>query len=427
MSVSAAMKSPKISAGTIMVSRLPFTSSVILTTITRALLFRSRKNTFRSARIFSVCNKSLSTSVLGVVEPTGDSLEGVACQRYFSMHDLLPANRPALVLAPMQDVTDLPFMRVIARRGAPDWFVTEYFRVHPDSVTHPYILRSITENQTGKPVFAQMIGSDVESLVRTAKQLATLPVADIDLNLGCPAPIVCRKNAGGGLLRDPEQIDRLLGSLRDAVPGRFTVKTRVGYADETGFPRLLEIFRRHSIDGLTIHARTVKDLYQTAVRPNCVRLAVEAMPCPVIANGNVVDVSTGLAYLAKTMAAGLMIGRGAIRNPWIFAQLIATFEGAPPPAPKHCDLLEYVTELYEELASETRKFMPNAHVQRMKKTVAYISHGLLDGSFEYDMRRAKTPEEFFRICNHHLNHETPLPAWPPTDSKLFCGFEDLKR
>jgi tRNA-dihydrouridine synthase len=355
------------------------------------------------------------------------SLEDEACQRNFSMRDLLPSARPALVLAPMQDVTDLPFMRVIARRGAPDWFVTEYFRVHPDSVTHSYILSSITENKTGKPVFAQMIGSDLPSLVRTAKQLAALPVAGIDLNLGCPAPIVCRKNAGGGLLREPEEIDRLLGALREAVSGRFTVKTRIGYADESGFSGLLEIFRRHSIDGLTIHGRTVKDLYQTPVRPDCVRMAVEALPCPVIANGNIVDVSTGLSYLDKTKASGLMIGRGAIRNPWIFSQFIAAFEESQPPVPNHRDLLEYVIELYDELARETRKFLPNAHVQRMKKTLAYISHGLHEGSFEHDMRRAKTPEDFFRICQQHLDHDAPLPGLPPADSKLFCGFEDLIR
>jgi len=342
------------------------------------------------------------------------------------MRDLLPSGRPALVLAPMQDVTDLPFMRVIARRGAPDWFVTEYFRVHPDSVPHPYILRSITENQTGKPVFAQMIGRDLPSLVRTAKQLAGLPVAGIDLNLGCPAPIVCRKNAGGGLLREPEETGRLLGALREAIPGRFTVKTRIGYADEAEFSRLLEIFRSHGIDGLTIHGRTVKELYQTPVHPECVRMAVETMSCPVIANGNVVDVATGLGYLAKTRAAGLMIGRGAIRNPWIFSQLEAAFAGSEPPAPSHRDLLGYVIELYDELARESRRFIPDAHVQRMKKTLAYISHGL-EGSFEYDMRRARTPDDFFRICHQHLDHSAPLPARPPADSKLFCGFEELAR
>lgn len=324
----------------------------------------------------------------------------------------------------MQDVTDLPFMRVIARRGAPDWFVTEYFRVHPDSHLNAYILRSIQENKTNRPVFAQIIGSDVPSMVRSALELARLPVAGIDLNLGCPAPIVCRKNAGGGLLREPEGIDRLLGALREAVPGRFTVKTRIGYAAAEEFAGLLEIFRRHGLDGLTIHGRTVHERYQSAVHPECVRMAVETMSCPVLANGNVVDTHSGHSYLEKTGAAGLMIGRGAIRNPWIFSQMQASFLGLPVPQPSHRDLLEYVCELYEEIAAETRKFLPNAHVQRMKKTLAYISHGL-EGAFEHEMRRARTPEEFFRICHVHLDHPSPLPQRPPQDSKLFCGFEDL--
>ncbi|MEI6177291.1 MAG: tRNA-dihydrouridine synthase family protein [Verrucomicrobiota bacterium] len=341
------------------------------------------------------------------------------------MRHLLPENRPALVLAPMQDVTDLPFMRVIARRGAPDWFVTEYFRVHPDSVPHAYILRSITKNQTGTPVFAQMIGRDLPSLIRTAGKLAQLPVAGIDLNLGCPAPIVCRKNAGGGLLREPAALDRLLGSLREAIPGTFTVKTRIGYADASEFPALLDVFRKHHIDGLTIHGRTVGERYQSPVHADCVRLAVESMPCPVIANGNIVDTATGLALLAQSGAAGLMVGRGAIRNPWIFSQLRSVFDQTPPPVPTHRDLLEYVLELYDEIARETRKLVPTAHVQRMKKTMAYITHGLEDGRFEHAMRRAVTPDDFLRICHEHLDHDTPLPALPPAGSKLFCGFEEL--
>jgi tRNA-dihydrouridine synthase C len=340
------------------------------------------------------------------------------------MRDLLPPDRPALVLAPMQDVTDLAFMRVVARRGAPDWFVTEYFRVHQDSVPAAHIVRSIKENRTGRPIFAQMIGSHLDAMVRTARQLATLPVAGIDVNLGCPAPIVCRKNAGGGLLREPEEIRRLLGTLREAIPGCFTVKTRIGYYDGDGFPQLLEIFRATGIDGLSVHGRSVKDLYQTPVRPGCVRMAVEMMPCPVIANGNVVDVETGRAYLRLTGAAGLMIGRGAIRNPWIFSQLGAAITGTSAPAPSHRDLLEYITELYDEVASETLRLIPNSHVQRMKRHLAYITHGL-SGSFEHELRRARTPDGFFEICRRHLDHDSPLPTLPPPDSRLFCGFGEL--
>ncbi|HEX5789768.1 MAG TPA: tRNA-dihydrouridine synthase family protein, partial [Luteolibacter sp.] len=262
------------------------------------------------------------------------------------MRNLLPEGRPALVLAPMQEVTDLAFMHVISRRGGPDWFVTEYFRVHPQSRLDPVILRSISDNRSGRPVFAQMIGQDIEHLARTARELEQWPVAGIDINLGCPAPVVCRKNAGGGLLRDLQHLDRLLGRLRETVQGRFTIKTRIGYDDAGEFGRLLELFSRHAIDGLCIHGRTVRERYQSPVHPRCVRMAVEALSCPVIANGNVVDVETGLAYLAQSGAAGLMIGRGAIRNPWIFPQLAAVCEGRTPPAPSHRDLLDYIADLY---------------------------------------------------------------------------------
>jgi tRNA-dihydrouridine synthase len=340
------------------------------------------------------------------------------------MLSLLPTDRPALVLAPMQDVTDLPFMRIIARRGAPDWFVTEYFRVHPDSVPHPYILRSIDENRTGRPIFAQMIGSDVASLVRTARLLEKHPVAGIDLNLGCPAPIVCRKNAGGGLLRNPQEIDSIIGALRDAVSRTFTVKTRVGYHHQDEFPALLETFRRHGIDGLTVHGRTVVERYQTPVHPDCVRLAVETMPCPVIANGNVVDVSSARAYHAATGAAGLMIGRGAIRNPWIFQQIDAAYSGKPCHCPTHRDLLGYISELDGEIAGEARRFIADSHVQRLKKHLAYICHGLHGGAFEHEIRRARTHPEFQEICTRHLDHDEPLPDLPPSPSKLFCGFEE---
>ncbi len=340
------------------------------------------------------------------------------------MLDLLPNDRPALVLAPMQDVTDLPFMRVLGRRSLPDWFVTEYFRVHPDSRLNKYILRSISENRTGRPVFAQMIGRDIADLVRTAKELAGFPIAGIDLNLGCPAPVVCRKDAGGGLLRHPAQVDEIIGALRDAIPGRFTVKTRLGFYHPDEFPALLEIFRRHAIDGLTIHGRTVGDRYQTAVRPDSVKLAVDTMPCPVIANGNVVDTTTAIAYHRNTGAAGLMVGRGAIRNPWLFGQIADTFLGKPPFVPTHRDLLEYVMELSEELAKESLDFDPILHVQRMKKTLIYICDGIAP-DFENSIRRMKTPAEFDSLCQEFLGNERPLPILPPVESRIFCKFGDL--
>ncbi len=341
------------------------------------------------------------------------------------MKELLPPERPILVLAPMQEVTDLPFMRVMERFGGPDLYVTEYFRVYETSRLNPYILRSIDENPSRKPILAQMIGQDLPALLRTVRELESHPIAGIDLNLGCPAPVVCRKDAGGGLLRNPGKIDRLLGELRAAVKGRFTVKTRVGYEDPAEFEVLLEVFQRHAVDALSIHGRTVRERYQAPVHPACIRRAVEAMPCPVIANGNVVNVETGRSVLKQTGAAGLMLGRGAIRNPWLFDQFRAAFTGHPGPTPRQRDLLHYIEMLWEETAREQRKvYRGDKQVQKMKRYLAYITQGL-DPGFDHAILRAKEEDEFFRICREFLANDERVPDLPPEASKRFCGFAEL--
>ena len=323
----------------------------------------------------------------------------------------------------MQEVTDLPFMRLMASYGGPDLFVTEYFRVTPDSRLDPMILRSITENQTGIPVFAQMIGQDIPALLRTARELEKHPVAGIDLNLGCPAPVVCRKDAGGGLLRDPDRVDRILTELRQTIQGRFTVKCRVGYTDKSEFPRLLEVFSRHAIDALTIHGRTVREAYKTPVHPECVASAVRALPCPVFANGNVVDVTTGDAYLQQSGAAGLMIGRGAIRHPWLFQQLRTAWEGTTPPSPPTGqDLFDYIMALYEATAAFQRQYEEHRHVQKMKRYMIFITAGIGNGELEHRIRRVESKQEFIEACRLYLAHREPLLPQPPADSNVFCGF-----
>ena len=332
---------------------------------------------------------------------------------------------PTLVLAPMQDVTDLAFMRVMQQFGGPDYYVTEYFRVHADYTLEKKILRSITENNTGRPVFAQLIGQDIDALVRVARELLEFPVAGIDLNLGCPAPVVCRKEAGGGLLRNPDKMAHIIASLRDAIPGKFTVKTRVGYDSHEEFDTLLDIFHRYAIDTLTIHGRTVRERYQTPIHTDCIRQAVETMHCPVIANGNVVDRETGIGLIKKTHADGLMMGRGAIRNPWIFNQLRAAFSNKTVAPVTRADLLEYITLLYQEVATHTHNFDETKHVHRMKKYLVYIAQGL-DDAFEHRIRRVTCQKTFHQTCREFLDTTDLVPERPPERSKIFCGFNALR-
>lgn len=315
-----------------------------------------------------------------------------------------------LALAPMQDVTDGAFWNLMHRYGGADVYWTEYFRVHAVSRPEKWILDSIEKNATGQPVVAQMIGNDIPSLIRTAKELQRLPVAAIDLNLGCPAPIVYKKCAGGGLLREPQRIDSILGALRDAVSISFTVKTRVGFASPAEFDTLLPIFAKHSIDLLTVHARTVAQMYRLPVHYALIRLAAETLKCPVCANGHVYSADQALEVLAQTKARGLMIGRGVIRSPWLFHQIRQRMRGETPTTPIGRDVLGYVNALWESQASFAAP--ERAQCERMKKFMNYIGEGI-GAPFLHQIRRTETAADFFRICREFLDHDRPMPLQPP--------------
>jgi len=320
---------------------------------------------------------------------------------------LLRAPAPVLTLAPMQDVTTLDFMRVMMRYGGPDVYWTEYFRVHAVSHLERWILDSVTKNPTGRPVVAQMIGNDIPSLVRVAKELQQHPVAAIDLNLGCPAPIVYRKCAGGGLLRDPQKIDDILGALRDAVKIPFTVKTRIGFDTPEEFDRLLPIFAKHPIDLLTVHARTVVQMYRPGVRYDLIAQAARTLRCPVLLNGNVHNPVQAQTLLAETGVRGLMIGRGAIRNPWLFDQIRAQLRGEPVTVPTGREVLRYIQELWDhEITPGVRE---SSQVQRMKKFMNFIGEGI-SSEFLHDIRRVTNTADFFRVCTTALDHDRPMAS-----------------
>jgi tRNA-dihydrouridine synthase B len=323
------------------------------------------------------------------------------------MRSFLPANRPLLILAPMQDITDAPFWRVMSRYGGPDVYYTEYFRVHADSRPEKHILRAIEENESGRPVLAQMIGQDVAALQRTALDLQKRNVAGIDLNLGCPAPIVCRKDAGGGLLRHPAKIDEILLRLRESVHLQFTVKTRLGFDRPEEFPALLEIFRRHRIDALTVHGRTVREMYGPVVHYDAIAQAARLMPCPVFANGNVRCVESARRIIGLTGAAGLMIGRGAIRNPWLFNQIRDAWAGREPQRPTRVDLRGYIEVLHEATCASA--LHEGAHVGKMKKYLGFIAPGLGgDDGFWRELRTALTLRDLFAVCDRHLAEPIPF-------------------
>lgn len=333
----------------------------------------------------------------------------------FSLDQLFSNQEPVLALAPMQDVTDLPFWRLMTRYGGADLYYTEYFRVTPISQLDKPILASITQNPTGRPVIAQMIGNDIPSLVRTAKALQEHPIAAIDLNLGCPAPVVYRKCAGGGLLRNLPLVDSILGALRDAIPGKFTVKTRLGFDNEETIDALIPLFVKHSVDLVTVHGRTVTQMYRGGIRHDLIKLTAESLPCPILANGNVSTPKDAETVLRETGARGLMIGRGAVRNPWIFSQIREQFAGLPVTHPNGRDVLAYIHDLYEAVCDPG---IPDPKgVQKIKKYANFIGEGI-SPEFLHAVRRVGTKADFFALCAEHLDHDHPMKLDPMKENPV---------
>ncbi|AKG24881.1 tRNA dihydrouridine synthase [Calothrix sp. 336/3] len=335
-----------------------------------------------------------------------------------SLPQSLHPDLPLTALAPMQDVTNLWFMKVIAHYGSPDYFFTEYFRVHDTSRLNRSILAAITENDTGRPVFAQMIGESIPDLVRTARELCRYDIAGVDLNMGCPAPRIYRKNVGGGLLREPEKVDRILGELRSTVNDRpLTVKMRVGFENTDNFYEILDIINCHSIDLLSLHGRTVKDMYHGEVKYNLIAEAVRRVDCPVLANGNINSATIAKQVLSQTGAAGVMVGRWAIGNPWIFNQIRQALRGeAIAPVPL-VEVRNYIDRLWQTPNLETIPM--SSRVGYLKMFLNYIAV-LVDaeGDFLRLMRKTQTEVELLNLCDRILLADSNENLANSTDSSL---------
>lgn len=305
-----------------------------------------------------------------------------------------------LVLAPMQDVTDLAFMRTLARVGSlPDLFITPYFRSTATTCAMAEANeRCILLNETGVPVVAQLAGSEVAPLLRDAAALLRLPVAGINLNVGCPSPLVNRHGAGAALLRTPEKLRRILLSLRDLLPaGQFSVKCRLGWENaESEFPRLLELLDEARPDFVIIHGRTRRQLYAGVPDEGAIRRAAQQLACPVLGNGDVQSAKQARCWLSGVSPAGLAIGRGAVRCPYLFRLL----RGGPEPGPD--ERRRYFRILAEETERElSARRSPAAHCNRMKKYLAFC-YADFTPEQEYALRRCTDIQAMLDIlCGEH--------------------------
>lgn len=305
-------------------------------------------------------------------------------------------------LAPMQDISDVGFMNIVASCGAPDFFAAEYFRIHEYFNFDEFVLEAVRSRPAGSRVVAQFIGCDEFYIARAAERLRAYPEVEmLDLNLGCPAPKIYKKNAGGGLLRDPKKVESILKTMRSAWDRCLSVKMRLGFESDEEFPDLFKLVCDCGADFVTVHGRTVKQLYRGRADYAKIARAAASADIPVIVNGDVDCAETAAEIRAETACSGVMSGRGAVRNPWIFRQIREKLAGLPVFAPTLLDVRWYVEMLCENI----KRYSPRIkHADsRLKKFLNFIAVGVDEnGEFLAQMRRAEGIDALLRVCDAHL-------------------------
>jgi nifR3 family TIM-barrel protein len=284
-----------------------------------------------------------------------------------------------LVLAPMAGVSNLPF-RLIAREAGAALTFTETVSAKGLVNNGPKTWRLLQTSPREAPVAFQLFGSEAEILAEASRRLAGDGAVWIDLNMGCPVPKFIRNCAGSALLREPRRAAAIVGAMRRAFPGTLSVKMRTGWdADSLNAPEVARLAVAEGAELVSVHGRTRQQQYTGRADRAEIRRVVEAVPSvPVLANGDVVRAEDALAMLRETGAAGVMIGRGAMGNPWLFAQVLALARGVAPRRPSADERWATVqrhVELMRVAFPERRDLVHN-----LKKYVAAYAKGLPGGA-----------------------------------------------
>ncbi len=244
------------------------------------------------------------------------------------MKNLLPKNPngcPYLLLAPMEGVGDRSFRRAIATIGGFDEAVTEFISVpakaHVESLAKVY-----DKDELGKtPLAAQIMGSDPSLMALMAKELEKRGALRIDINCGCPSNTVTGRGAGSSLLKNPLHLYEMAKTVVTSVTTPVTLKMRSGYEDISLFKENLLAAEESGVQYITLHPRTKIDGYTPPARWDLIAEAKNLLTIPVVGNGDITSLEKALYVLNYTKCDALMIGRGAVTNPFLFHQIKAHF------------------------------------------------------------------------------------------------------
>jgi tRNA-dihydrouridine synthase B len=282
----------------------------------------------------------------------------------------------ALLLAPMAGVSEAPFRQICRGMGA-DVVLSEFLSSEAIRRRIRNTLEGAEFEECERPIGIQIYGADANAMAEAAGLITEHYRPEfIDINFGCPVKKVVQRNGGSGCLRDLDLVERIVRAVRAATHLPVTVKTRSGWNDELRDPVGIALRMQDAgAQGFTLHARTRTQMFSGHADWDEIARVVEALEIPVIGNGDIQSAEDVVRMRAHTGCAGIMIGRGAFGNPWLFRHAQALLAGEPKPAPPDAAERFRVALTHARLAlrlqGDTRKT-----VMEFRKHLGWYTKGL---------------------------------------------------
>jgi nifR3 family TIM-barrel protein len=285
---------------------------------------------------------------------------------------------PPLILSPMAGVTDFTFRRLIKRRGGVGLVVSEFISVEGLTRHNPKSKRQMRFDEEERPFAVQIFGGQAPRMAMGAEMAQEIGADILDVNCGCPAPKVVKNGGGSGLLRDLPRLEEILKEIKKTITIPLTLKLRTGYSEASiNVVDVAKMAEQCGVEHIQVHGRTREQGYKGLANWELIKQVKDAVSIPVSGNGDITTIEYGIKRWQETGTDGILIGRGAMQNPWIFRQFDDVLNGRQPYQP---DLQEKKAVLLE-FFSMCREEMPEiVSLGKMKQLAGQFTKGLVGGA-----------------------------------------------